>query len=215
MTNLVIFDLDGTIIPNPSSEKLFLFWLIAHRYIGIPQLWQASIFTLKWLFRFKQEIFVRNKTYLYHLPVDKIIAKAQEFTIQKLLPKIRPTLAQKIKAHHDQGDVVILLTGTLQPIAQIFAKHLGFTEYHSNQCVSHNNRFTNLPPTQQPYRAEKLSITRQICAKYNVAVNTITTYANSIHDLHLLEAAKIPIVVTPDKKLRRIALKKGWKIMEC
>ena len=215
MTKLVIFDLDGTIIPNPSSEKLFLFWLITHRYIGIAQLWQAMIFTFKWLWHFKREIFVRNKTYLYNLPVDKITAAAQEFTTKKLLPKIRPELKQRINLHRAQGDTVVLLTGTLQPIAQIFAEHLNFNEYHSGECTLHNNRFTNLPPMQQPYREEKLSITKKICAKYKVAVNAITTYANSIHDLHLLEAAGTPITVTPDRKLRQIALKNGWEIMEC
>lgn len=215
MTNLVIFDLDGTIIPNPSSEKQFLFWLIAHRYIGIVQLWQALLFTFKWLLRFKQEIFVRNKAYLYGLPINKITEAAQKFATQKLLPKIRSTLAQKIKEHRTRGDTVILLTGALQPIAQIFAENLKFAEYYSNQCVYRDNCFTNLPPTQQPYREEKLSITQKICTKYKVAVNTITTYANSIHDLHLLEAVGKPITVTPDKKLRKIALNRGWEIMEC
>lgn len=215
MTKLVIFDLDGTIIPNPSSEKLFLFWLIVHRYIGIKQIWQAALFIFKWFFHFKDEIFVRNKAYLYDLPVDKITTAARSFTTQKLLPKIRAEMRQKIEKHHAAADIVILLTGTLEPIAQIFAEHLKFDEYYSNQCVIRDNRFTNSPPTQQPYREEKLTITQKICAKHKIAINTITTYANSIHDLHLLEAVGAPITVTPDKKLRRIARERGWEIMEC
>lgn len=215
MAKLVIFDLDGTIIPNPSSEKLFLFWLIAHRYIGIKQIWQAAIYTFKWLLKFKDEIFVRNKAYLYDLPVDKITAAARSFATQKLLPKIRAAMREKIAEHHAAGDIVILLTGTLTPIAQVFAEHLHFDEYYSNQCVAQNNRFTNLPPTQQPYREEKLTITQKICVKHQTSINDLITYANSIHDVHLLEAAGTPITVTPDKKLRKIALQKKWEIIDC
>lgn len=215
MTNLIIFDLDGTIIPNPSSEKLFLLWLARHGYLKIPQLWHALCFTLKWLPHFKQEIFVKNKAYLYDLPVDQITALAKDFTRQHLLPKIRPILEQKIIMHRNQGDTIILLTGTLQPIAQVFAAHLGFAEYYPTLCVYRDNRFTDLPPTQQPYREEKLTITQRICTKHQTSINDLVTYANSIHDVHLLEAAGKPIAVTPDKKLRRIAIKKGWEIIEC
>lgn len=214
MAKLVIFDLDGTIIPNPSSEKLFLFWLIAHRYIGIKQIWHAIFYNFKWLLKFKDEIFVRNKAYLYDLSADEINKAAREFATKKLLPKIRPKMQQKIAAHHAAGDTVILLTGTLTPIAQVFAEHLKFDDYHSNQCVIHNGRFTNSPPSKQPYREEKLSISQKICAHYHTAITDVITYANSIHDVHLLEAAGTPIVVTPDKKLRKIALQNNWQIIE-
>jgi len=214
MSHLVVFDLDGTIIPNPSSEKLFLLWLAKHGYLKMPQLWRTLLFTFKWLPHYRQEIFVKNKAYLYNLSVSHLTDVAQDFTRQKLLPKIRLALAQKILMHRQQGDKVILLTGALQPIAQIFAEHLKFDEYYPTLCVQTNNRFTDLPPTQQPYRLTKLTITQQICAKHHTTVDTITTYANSIHDLPLLQAVKHPITVTPDKKLHTVAKQRGWQIIE-
>ena len=39
-----------------------------------------------------------------------------------------------------------------------------------------------------------------------------TFYSDSITDLPLLEAVKAPVVVNPDRRLRGIALKRGWPI---
>jgi phosphoserine phosphatase len=37
-------------------------------------------------------------------------------------------------------------------------------------------------------------------------------HADSINDLPLLEEVGIPVCITPDKKLERIAMKRGWRI---
>jgi len=213
MNHLAIFDLDGTIIPNPSSEKQFFFWLLRHGYIKLPQVWQSLLFTIKWLKHFKQEIFVKNKAYLFNLPVDEINELAINFTQQELLPKIRSALAQRITAHHQNNDTVILLTGTIEPIAQVFAKHLNFDECYPAICACKDNRFVNSPPIQHPYKMTKLTIAHQICAKHNADINTIINYGNSIHDLPLLQVVGTPIAVTPDRKLKRIALNRGWEII--
>jgi HAD superfamily phosphoserine phosphatase-like hydrolase len=213
MQRLVFFDLDGTIINNPSSEKRYFFWLFTNGYIKIKQLISALVFFGRWLHKFKTEIIVKNKAYLYNLPANKIIQKAEHFTITKLLPCLRPYIIERLKKHQDNNDIIILLTGAPNFIADIFAKQLNIDEIYAAEFSYCNDRFSNLPPLQHPFAQEKLVIAEKICQKYNIDIKNSIAYANSIHDLALLEKVGHPIAVTPDRRLKNIAVKKNWEII--
>lgn|GEM_PF-914687 len=227
MNKLVFFDLDGTIINNPSSENRFIYFLMKNGHLGLKQIWECLVFLCKWSRYFKCEVLVKNKAYLTNLSVSDVVALAAQFTHQNLLPCIRPALRQCIDEHHRVGDFVVLLTGSPDFIADIFAKHLAidelqaarFAHYHNcgNSVDASSNvataLFSNEPPLQHPYAAEKLKIAIDVCAKHRVNIADTIAYGNSIHDYALLNACGIPIAVTPDCSLRKIALSKGWKII--
>lgn len=214
MQKLVFFDLDGTLIDNPSSEKLYFLWLLLHGYIGIKQILRALKFTIKWFNKFKSEILVKNKAYLYQLPVKKITKNAQQFTITKLLPRLRPYIVQRLIQHQTAGDIIVLLTGSPKFIADVFANHLGINEIQATELMCLDDQFSDLPPLQHPFAKTKPLIAQKICAKYNIAIGDSIAYTNSIHDLALMESVGKAIAVTPDNKLRHIALQKNWEIIE-
>jgi phosphoserine phosphatase len=43
-------------------------------------------------------------------------------------------------------------------------------------------------------------------------VDQTAAYSDSVHDLPLLSFAKVSTAINPDKKLRKIALDRGWLI---
>ncbi|EKE01067.1 MAG: hypothetical protein ACD_21C00227G0009 [uncultured bacterium] len=214
MQKLVFFDLDGTLIDNPSSEKLYLFWLFTRNYIGIKQIASILKFIGKWSHKFKSEIFVKNKAYLYGMLVEETIQKAQRFTATKLLSRLRPHVTQRLKYHQASGDIIILLTGAPNFIAEVFAEQLEIIDVRAAEFSHVNNRFNDLPPLQHPFGQEKVTVAQQVCAEYNLDIKNSVAYANSIHDLALMESVGQAIAVTPDRKLRYIAQQKGWEIIE-
>lgn len=214
MQKLVFFDLDGTLINNPSSEKLYVFWLLAHGHIGIKQIIYSLKFIGKWLHKFKSEIMVKNKAYLCGLPVEETIQKAKQFTRQKLLPRLRSHIIERLKQHQAQGDTIILLTGAPKFIAEVFAKQLEIFETRAAEFYHTNNRFNDWPPSQHPFAQEKVTVAQKVCEKYNTNLCNSIAYANSIYDLALLEKVGRAVVVTPDRKLRRIAVQRKWEIIE-
>lgn len=213
MQRLVFFDLDGTLINNPSSEKLYFLWLITHRKIGLKQIAYFLKFCCRWFLQMKFMVFVKNKAYLFGLPFEKTIADAKGFTKTKLLPRLRPTIIKLLKKHQRNGDKIILLTGTPKFIADVFAKKLGIREVEATELQLDENGFTDLSPSQHPYGQEKLLIAKRICKKFNFDLSNTVAYANSIHDLSLLKSVGKAIAVTPDRKLRKIATKKNWDIV--
>ena len=214
MKKLVLFDLDGTIINNPSSENSYILWLMRTGRLGIKQYFFATKFIFKWIWRFKMQVFVKNKSYLSRLSVNKITQEAQHFTQTYLLSRIRPNIEKLIEQHRANGDIIVLLTGAPEPIAKKFAAHLNITEIASTLLSHENGIFTCLPPKQHPYGYEKLTLAQQICTKHNISIKDAVAYANSIHDQFLLNAVGTPIAVTPDRRLRKIAENKKWEIID-
>jgi HAD superfamily hydrolase (TIGR01490 family) len=214
MQKLIFFDLDGTLIDDPSSEKLYLFWLFTHGYIKAKQIIHVLKFIVKWSRKFKFEIFVKNKAYLYGLPTEETIQRAQKFAATKLLSRLRPRIVQRLKQHQDDGDVVILLTGAPRFIADVFAEQLEITDVRAADFSYCNNRFDDLPPLQHPFAQEKVVVAQEACGEYEFDIRNSVAYGNSIHDLALLEKVGEAVAVTPDRKLRRIAMLKNWEIIE-
>jgi phosphoserine phosphatase len=54
--------------------------------------------------------------------------------------------------------------------------------------------------------------TAKVAAREGFDLADATFYSDSITDLPLLEAVKTPIVINPDRRLRRIAQRRGWPI---
>lgn len=213
MRKLVFFDLDGTLINNPSSENLYLFWLFVHGYIGIKQVICVLKFIGKWLCKFKSEILIKNKAYLCGLPMEETIQKAKQFAKIKLLPRLRLYVVERLKQHQANGDIIVLLTGAPKFIAEVFAKQLEIFEIKATEFSCFNNYFSDLPPSQHPFAQEKVTVAQKVCAKYNSDFRNSIAYANSIHDLALLEKVGRAVVVTPDRKLRHIAMQRNWEII--
>ena len=189
-------------------------WLLTHGYIGIKQIIHTLRFTTRWFSRFKSEIIVKNKAYLYDLPLEQTIQKSQQFATEKLLPRLRPRIVEILKKHQANGDIIILLTGAPKFIADIFAKQLEIYEIQATEFSVFNNRFGDDPALQHPFAQEKVTVAEKVCAKYKFNISNSIAYANSIHDLALLEKVGKAIAVTPDNKLRRAALQKNWEIID-
>lgn len=213
MQKLVFFDLDGTLIDDPSSEKLYILWLITHGYIRLKQIIRVVKFIYCWWNTLRIKVFFKNKAYLHDLPITETIQLAQQFTSAKLLPRLRPHVLKRLKQHQADGDIIILLTGAPTFIAEVFTQTLGITELQATEFTQNNGYFHDLPPLQHPFAEEKVTVAQKMCTKHRTKLEHSIAYANSIHDLRLLEKVGQAIAVTPDRKLRKIALQRNWEII--
>jgi len=60
----------------------------------------------------------------------------------------------------------------------------------------------------------KASCIRELAAKRGFDLAECTAYSDSHTDLPFLDAVGHPVVVNPDRELRRIAGERGWPILE-
>jgi phosphoserine phosphatase len=73
---------------------------------------------------------------------------------------------------------------------------------------------TGNPKGKICFGEEKLSRFLDYCWKNDISVEDTWYYADSISDLPVLAVTGHPICVNPDKKLRRQAIRNGWKILD-
>ena len=195
---LAIFDVDGTIVRG-SSERRFWRYLVARGRQGPRQIGAYLLFLIRYLPTGGIHTLKKNKAYLCGLTRADVDALAEEFVATRLMPRLH--------------DAVVLLTGTIEPIAQSLARRLGVRYVCATLCSERGGRYLAQPPETHPFGAAKLSLSRQLAAQIGCDLKTATAYGDSHHDLFLLEAVSEPVAVTPDAALMRVALARDWEII--
>jgi HAD superfamily hydrolase (TIGR01490 family) len=209
---LAIFDIDGTLVRG-SSERLFWRYLVAHRAQGPRQIGAYLLFLVRYLPTGGIHTLKKNKAYLCGLERTDVDALAEEFVATRLVPRLRDAVVQRLRQHVLRGDAVVLLTGTIEPIAQALARRLGVRYVCATLCSERGGRYLAQPPETHPFGAAKLGLSRQLAAQIGCDLRSAVAYGDSRHDLFLLEAVSEPVAVTPDAHLSRIALERDWEII--
>jgi len=209
---LAIFDVDGTLVRG-SSERLFWCYLAARGRQGPRQIAAFLLFLLRYLPTGGIHTIKKNKAYLCGLASADVAALADEFVTTRLMRRVNDAVVQRLRQHVLRGDAVVLLTGTLDPIAQSLARRLGVRHICATLCSERNGRYLAQPPETHPFGAAKLGLSRQLAAQIGLDLKTATAYGDSHHDLYLLEAVSEPVAVSPDNDLLRTALARDWEII--
>lgn len=210
---LVLVDLDGTLLPRPSSERRFAARLLLARGLGPTQVVSWFAFPLRHWRDFGRTCLVRNKAYLAGLPVAEVEALAADFVVHSLEPQLRPDLLRRLDRHRCGGDVLALLSGAPAFIVAPLARRLDIALWRATRCETRAGRFQVDPPARHPFAEGKLASAREICRAASVDLTHCTAYADSRYDLPLLNAVGRPVAVDPDPALARAAREKGWEIM--
>jgi HAD superfamily hydrolase (TIGR01490 family) len=212
VTDLAIFDIDGTLLRG-SSERRFWRYLWAQRRQGPRQLLAYLLFLLRYVPVGGIHTIKKNKAYLTGLSTATIERLAADFVASDFPQnKFAPVVA-KLKQHLARGDVVLLLSGTLQPIADALARVLGVKHVCATLCEEIHGTYRSGPPDRHPFYHSKVPLAREFAAQYNLDLSRATAYSDSYHDTELLESVGFPIVVNGDRKLLPTALERNWKVM--
>lgn len=212
---LALFDIDGTLLIGPSSERRFYLQLLRTGNQGPQQLLSGAWFALRWSWRFGRHVFKKDKAYLVGLEVNKIEEMANDWVATALVDDWCRPCVQRLRMHQDAGDRVVLLSGSPDFICRAIAARLGVAEWIGSCCPQKQGYFARGLPPRHPFGAEKLQIASALCACSRIAPADVVAYANSCHDLDLLEWAGTAVAVQPDPDLSAAALARGWEILGC
>lgn len=210
---LAIFDIDGTLV-RYSTERAFGRYLLRRGLLGPRQVGSFLAFGLRSLPVARAQTLKVNKAYLAGLELEAIERLARSFVADEACRQFVAPVAARLAQHRARGDHVVLQSGTLDAIACSLADTVGAHGALGTTCAIKDGRFRAAPPLRHPFGAEKREQAQRLAAEFSLPPENIVAYANSIHDLDLLEFAGRPVAVRPDRALRRIALEKGWEIID-
>jgi len=114
-----------------------------------------------------------------------------------------------VELHRGRGEPVYIVSATLQEIVQVIADDLGFDGALGTIVEVENGKYTGRA-TRSLHAENKARCIREL----GYDLDASTAYSDSHTDLPFLEAVGHPVVVNPDRKLRRIAAERGWPVLE-
>lgn len=126
-----------------------------------------------------------------------------------LKPLVYAESLDLVELHRSRGESVYIVSATLQEIVQAIADDLGFDGALGTVCEVVDGKYTGRA-IRALHAENKARCIREL--DHDLAAST--AYSDSHTDLAFLEAVGHPIAVNPDRSLRRIAVARGWPVLE-
>jgi HAD superfamily hydrolase (TIGR01490 family) len=210
---MAVFDIDGTLVTGPGTEKRFWLRLLREGMQGPPQLLAWCRFAWREYPRAGTGTLRRNKAYLAGLEVERVAALAATGFTGALARAWYPPCLARLRHHQAQGDRVVLMSGTPDFVARAIAAALGVDHAIGTLCANQDGRFSAAAPVSHPFGQRKAELLEQLCTNWQAASADVIAYGDSIHDLPLLERAGVAVAVRPDRRLDRAARERGWEVL--
>ncbi|HUJ54640.1 MAG TPA: HAD family hydrolase [Gaiellaceae bacterium] len=216
MAGAAFFDLDRTLLRR--SSALALAGSFRDRgLISRRQLLHAAAWQLLFVARGAGHETVRRaaedglRVLAGHTPDElrELVAEAMEPVLRPLVYAEPLTLVEQ---HRRRGEPVYIVSATLQEIVEAIAEDLGFDGALGTTCEVRDGRYTGRA-LRALHAGAKAECVREVAVREGLDLEECTAYSDSHTDLPFLEAVGRPVVVNPDRELRRIAAERGWPVL--
>ncbi|MBI4209356.1 MAG: HAD-IB family hydrolase [Deltaproteobacteria bacterium] len=208
------FDVDGTLVPRISTERIFAFYLLQRRIIGIQQGWHFFRYFLNHPEQWADSIFKRDKAYLRGLESRDLRRYARECFKERIEGRISEKGRREIQKRHEEGARVILLTGSLECLVAPIARYLEVDGTIHSRLRLEKGVVTGEIEGLHPYGEKKRILLERYAYEREVDLSESYGYADSYQDIVFLEGVGNPVAVNPDRKLKEYAKHRQWPIVE-
>ncbi len=217
-----VFDVDRTLLPGTTAERLFLRYLWEKRQLGLREALLTAGFTLRHLrptpSRIAQSI-RRHRPYLR----GKDLAEMQQLGVDCFARDIRPRLAARgieaVTAHRAEGHTTVMLSGSLWFLLQPMAEFLGVNHViatrlavKASSAPGRGAKLTTRLEGPHPYGRAKALLIKRFADEHRLDLAASYAYADHYTDAEMLALVGHPICVNPDARLRKEAETRGWRV---
>jgi HAD superfamily hydrolase (TIGR01490 family) len=213
VTPAAFFDLDRTLLRRSSALALAPAFR-ARGIISRRQMVEAAAWQLLFVLRGASHEAVRRasedglRLLRGYTPDDmrELVAGSME---RVLRPLVYAESLDLVERHRRRGEPVYIVSATLQEIVQAIADDLGFDGALGTVCEVVDGVYTG-----RAIRALHAEAKARCIRSLDHDLERSTAYSDSHTDLPFLEAVGRPVAVNPDRALRRIAVRRGWPVLE-
>ena len=212
------FDVDGTIV-----STTIVHYYVQFRSHLLPPLFRpfwTAWFALKVVYYFFLDkisrtrfnrVFYRNYRGLNAEVIKQLAGQQFETYVRS---KLFPAALDCIQEHQSRGELIVLVTGSLDFIVQPLADYLRVDAALTVQLEEAHGKFTGELTTPPLGEAEKARAIQAFVEQHNVDLATSYAYGDSRADLPMLQCVGNPVAVNPSKGLRQMAMESGWEMSE-
>ncbi len=106
---LAVFDIDGTLVTGPSTERRLFLALLQAGFLGHGQLLAFGAFAVRHMPAFGRQVFRKNKAYLAGLPAARVTDFVTSWAPPALARSWFGPAVARLREHRQRGDRVVLL----------------------------------------------------------------------------------------------------------
>jgi HAD superfamily hydrolase (TIGR01490 family) len=211
---IAFFDLDQT-LANSISGKLLARGAFRKGFLTYRDLIKAIFLSL--LFRLKlrdpSKIIDEMVSWTRGIDEDSMIKLCSEVSDDVIIPSVYKEAKSEIEFHKANNARVVILSSALTTVCRELAEHLKIDDIICSELEIKNGYLTGRPVGHICFGEEKSVRIKEYCKKHNYSQSESWYYGDSISDLPALSVVGNPVCVNPDTKLRKTAIKRGWKIL--
>ena len=163
-----------------------------------------------------------NKMYLRGISA-RFVSEMRPSGTHHWVPEFFPAAIQRVWWHALRGDAIVLVTGTLAPLAEIVRSALerellwrgveAEIPIAATQLAEHDGYWTGHVLGAPMFGDAKTDAVRQFASSRGVPLSQCFAYGDHALDRPMLEAVGNRFAVNPTSSLRRIAQRKSWQIV--
>ena len=212
------FDLDGTLVALPSLERRFFRMLRYQRVIPAKNYFSWLREAVRLAPRGVSAVLQANKMYLRSVVVDHSKASGP-----KAAPAFFKEGIERVAWHARQGHAIVLVSGTLEPLAQEKARAIEAELAARGMAVpvrvcatrleEKEGRWTGRIVGEPMFGHAKARAAKRIAAEEKLDLPRCYAYGDSVNDRWMLEAVGHAVAVNSSRELARIARDQGWPVV--
>jgi HAD superfamily hydrolase (TIGR01490 family) len=211
--SIAFFDLDKTIIRSNSAKG----WVrreFRDGHIRLRDMIKAS----GWLFLYgigksDMEESIRSGAELLAGSTEASIQlRCVKYWEEEIRFEIREKARIAISKHRNQGDILVLLTSSSNYLADLVAKELQIEHVLCNTFQSEDGVLTGTANEPLCFGRGKVVHAQKLAKNLGASLDRCYFYTDSFSDVHVLRTVGYPVVISPDVRLRREAISRGWPL---
>jgi HAD superfamily hydrolase (TIGR01490 family) len=212
---LVVFDLDGTLIRG-QSQRLLLKHLRRSGRIGTA----FYVRLLLWFVLYRVGVMKRPEKIMHYAfsflkgrDAGEFYRIVETFAEEVIVPLVLEPARRWIEEHRANGDEMLLLSNSLEPLVGRVAKHLGIRNHIATRLELLGGALTGRLHGSPVYGQAKADSVTAFAAENNLSLEGSVAYCDHDSDLPLLRLVSRPVAVNPVPRLLQEARLRGWHIL--
>ncbi len=148
------------------------------------------------------------------IPIDELERIAYQNFVEHIKPRLYEGVVEHMNALRERGTMVVLVSSSPGIVLEPLKIYLGCEDAITTPVRIERGLLVGIASGPPCYGEGKLHWARQWSERRRILMDETVAYADNWSDRALLEAAGRAVVVHPRRKLRRLAIDRGWTIVE-
>ena len=218
--SIAFFDVDGTLLAKPSLERRFFRDLRWRGKIPVTNYLRWIVETIRLGLRDVRSSAQGNKMYLRGISAEILASRS---TFPGAPAAFFAAAIQCVWWHALRGDSIVLVSGTLAPLAEIakFALERELlwrglevkVSLLATQPEIRDGRWTGRVAGAAMFGEEKAAAIKRFAREQGIALAQCSAYGDSSLDRWMLASVGHPFAINPTRRLRRVARLHGWQML--